>query len=83
MNESWTTGQSPSQQGRRVVITGANSGLRFQTALELARHGAEGPDAKVFAEIIFPGPSLDLLINNAGVMAIPTRFFTSFRDFAF
>jgi len=112
MNESWTASDIPSQQGRRAVITGANSGIGFETALELARRGAElilpartqakaqaaalriraeVPDAKVLAEIIdladqssirafaaryverFPGPSLDLLINNAGVMAIPTR----------
>jgi NAD(P)-dependent dehydrogenase (short-subunit alcohol dehydrogenase family) len=30
-----------SQAGRSVVITGANSGIRFETALELARKGAE------------------------------------------
>jgi NAD(P)-dependent dehydrogenase (short-subunit alcohol dehydrogenase family) len=115
MNESWTASQIPSQHGRRVVITGPNSGLGFQTALELARRGAEVilparteakaqdaalrihaevPDAKVLPEIIdladqssirgfaaryierFPGPSLNLLINNAGVMAIPTREIT-------
>jgi NAD(P)-dependent dehydrogenase (short-subunit alcohol dehydrogenase family) len=41
MKTPWTASDIPSQQGRRVVITGANGGIGFHTALELARHGAE------------------------------------------
>jgi len=112
---NWSAANIPSQQGRRALITGANSGIGFEAALELARHGAEiilpartlakAEDAitrirrevpaaiitaaildlaslasvHVFAEFVtarFPGQSLDLLINNAGVMAIPHRELT-------
>jgi NAD(P)-dependent dehydrogenase (short-subunit alcohol dehydrogenase family) len=115
MKNLWTHKNIPSQRGRRVVITGANSGIGFQTALELARNGAEVilpartkdkadgaiarilaeiPGGKLISEILdladqrsirafaaryidrFPGQSIDLLINNAGVMAVPTRELT-------
>ena len=36
----WTADQIPDLTGLRAVVTGANSGLGLQTALELARHGA-------------------------------------------
>ena len=103
------------QNGRYVLITGANSGIGYEAALELARNGAEVilparslqraddaiarirrsvPSAKLipalldlaslasvraFATFIaqnFSGQSLDLLINNAGVMAVPRRELT-------
>jgi NAD(P)-dependent dehydrogenase (short-subunit alcohol dehydrogenase family) len=36
----WTAAQIPAQHGRTAVVTGANAGLGYVTALELARHGA-------------------------------------------
>ncbi|GAA3571233.1 SDR family NAD(P)-dependent oxidoreductase [Microlunatus spumicola] len=36
----WTADQIPDLTGLRAVVTGANSGLGLQTALQLARHGA-------------------------------------------
>jgi NAD(P)-dependent dehydrogenase (short-subunit alcohol dehydrogenase family) len=103
----WTAEDIPDLSGRRAVVTGANSGLGLQIALQLARHGAavtlavrdvgkgedaaarvrsETPNAAVgvsqvdLAELAsvreFAGAwegGLDLLFNNAGVMALPRR----------
>jgi NAD(P)-dependent dehydrogenase (short-subunit alcohol dehydrogenase family) len=114
----WTAEQIPSQAGKTALITGANSGIGYQAALELARHGAhvllgcrneakgraalerllreargtnaEGASAEVVqldmaslasirafaAAFLGRGIALDLLINNAGVMALPKRELT-------
>ncbi len=110
MNQKWSTLQIPSQQGRTALITGANSGIGYQAALELARHGAQvllacrsqakgeaaatrirqqAANASVepvlldlaslasirsfAADYLASGRPLDLLINNAGVMALQQR----------
>lgn len=103
----WTTADLPRQDGRVAVITGANSGLGFQAALELGRVGAEvilacrdprrGEEALAKMRAEAPGGNfelrsldladlasvrafaeaapvrIDLLLNNAGVMATPYR----------
>jgi NAD(P)-dependent dehydrogenase (short-subunit alcohol dehydrogenase family) len=40
MNVKWTSDDVPGQQGRLAVITGANTGLGFETAQVLAARGA-------------------------------------------
>lgn len=40
MSEKWQASDIPSLTGKRVLITGANSGIGYQTALKLARKGA-------------------------------------------
>jgi NAD(P)-dependent dehydrogenase (short-subunit alcohol dehydrogenase family) len=104
---SWSTADIPDLTGRRALVTGATSGLGYQTALELLKHGAEviiaarNPEKSAKAAVSLatasdrPAPAvldldlsdlrsvakaaaqltepLDLLINNAGVMATPYR----------
>ncbi|MGW6195103.1 oxidoreductase [Kribbella sp. NPDC055110] len=106
---TWSTADIPDLTGRLALVTGATSGLGYETALELLRHGADvlvaarNPEKAARAaetltqkggraptvleldladlasveraadEVVKSYDRLDLLINNAGVMAPPYR----------
>ncbi len=110
---AWTLGGIASQAGKLAIVTGANSGIGYFTALELAKAGAnvilacrspdKGAAAAAKINAVAPGHAvfealdlaslasvhdfasrfkathgtLDLLVNNAGVMAPPTRQVTA------
>ncbi|ETK84569.1 hypothetical protein L915_10462 [Phytophthora nicotianae] len=40
MPDKWDASRIPSQEGKVAVVTGSNSGIGYETALELARKGA-------------------------------------------
>jgi len=106
----WTPAAIPPQTGKLAYITGANSGIGFHAALELARAGcatilgcrdrakADAARTRILSDVpaaeievaqldlasldsvraaaaafLSTGQRLDLLINNAGVMALPSR----------
>ncbi len=110
MSQKWTSADVPDQSGRVAIVTGANSGLGYDTAAVLAGKGAHvvlavrnldkgrqaadrikatAPNAvvtcqeldltsldsvrKAADELRAAHPRIDLLINNAGVMYVPTR----------
>jgi NAD(P)-dependent dehydrogenase (short-subunit alcohol dehydrogenase family) len=97
----WTAADIPDQTGRTFVVTGANSGLGYQTAKALVKAGADvvlacrntakadavaselGSQATVAKLDLADLDSVrtfaagltgaDVLVNNAGLMAVPFR----------
>ncbi|WP_213805664.1 oxidoreductase [Granulicella sp. dw_53] len=79
MYTDWTAAEIPDQTGRRVLITGANSGIGYITALKLARKGAtivmacrdEGRGKAAISRILAeaPGGRLELVLLDLASLA--------------
>ncbi len=74
----WTTTDIPDQSGRVAVITGANTGLGYETALALAAHGAhvvlavrnldKGKDA--ISRIVTQSPQADVALQELDLTSL-------------
>jgi NAD(P)-dependent dehydrogenase (short-subunit alcohol dehydrogenase family) len=74
----WTTADIPDQTGRVAVITGANTGLGYETALALAAHGAhvvlavrdldKGKDA--ISRIVAHSPQADVALQELDLTSL-------------
>jgi NAD(P)-dependent dehydrogenase (short-subunit alcohol dehydrogenase family) len=85
MSEKWKAADIPSLAGKRVIITGGNSGIGYHAALKLARKGAQvvlacrdrqrGEDALARLHADSPGTHTELAILDLASLS-------SVRDFA-
>jgi NAD(P)-dependent dehydrogenase (short-subunit alcohol dehydrogenase family) len=84
MSEKWKAADITSLAGKRVLITGANSGIGFHAALKLARKGAHvilavrnrqrGEDALARLDADSPGNSAELALLDLASLASVRSF---------
>jgi len=84
MSETWKAADIPSLAGKRVLITGANSGIGFHAALKLARKGAQvtlacrdrqrGEDALARLDADSPSAHTELVLFDLASLASVREF---------
>ncbi len=70
MHMPWTPADMPSLHGRRAVVTGANGGIGFFTALELSKHGA---DVTLAVRDLSKGQAAEQRMKSSGAGALSVR----------
>lgn len=90
MTTAWTENQLPDQTGRVAIVTGANSGLGWETARALANRGAtvimacrsiaKGNPAADQITALKPSGNIVVMELDLGDLASIHRFVTAFRQ---
>ncbi|MDJ0702399.1 MAG: oxidoreductase [Leptolyngbyaceae cyanobacterium MO_188.B28] len=81
---------APMQHGKVAIVTGANTGLGYETALGLAQKGmkvilacrsqARAEDAKTAIESAAPAADLDIMLLDLGDFSSVRRFTENFKE---
>jgi NAD(P)-dependent dehydrogenase (short-subunit alcohol dehydrogenase family) len=90
MNKGWSINDAPELHGRRAVVTGANTGLGFETAKALAARGChtilacrDADKAQAAKQSIvreYPDARIDVQILDTGSLASVRRFAQSLGE---
>ena len=88
-NKPWTEAQMPAMTGKTAIVTGANSGIGYETARALAHKGAtvimacrnlaKANDAATQIRNTKPAGAIDVMLLDLGDLESVRRFATEFR----
>ena len=86
--DKWTVADIPDLSGKVIIVTGANSGIGYEAAMEFARHGAEtilasrsiekGMAALAAIQVMLPDAAVELMSLDLASLASVRAFAADF-----